>query len=47
MFFAEYKLSKRSRLYAELDRTHWSDNYQGAQNKDRATGITAGVVHQF
>jgi len=47
VFFAEYKLSKRSRLYAELERTHWSDNYQGAQNKDRATGITAGVVHQF
>ncbi|GAA6121224.1 porin [Acidovorax sp. FG27] len=47
MLFAEYKLSQRSRLYLEVDRTHWSGSYQGSANKDKATGITAGVVHHF
>lgn len=45
--FAEYKLSRRTKLYAELDRTHWRDGYQGAANKARATGITSGVLHTF
>jgi predicted porin len=45
--FAEYKLSRRTKLYAELDRTQWRAGYQGAANKDRATGITAGVLHTF
>src|SRR5256885_10922104 len=35
-------LSRRSKLYAELDRTHWSGGFQGGQNKDVATGVTAG-----
>lgn len=47
MLFAEYKLSQRSKLYAELDSTRWSGGYQGAANKDRATGITAGLMHTF
>lgn len=47
ILFAEYKLSRRSRLYAELDRTHWRNGYQGAANKSTATGITAGVMHTF
>lgn len=47
MVFAEYKLSRRTKLYAELDRTQWRAGYQGAANKDRATGITAGVLHTF
>ncbi|AVS70412.1 porin [Paracidovorax avenae] len=47
ILFAEYKLSRRSRLYAELDRTNWRDGYQGAANKSAATGITAGVIHTF
>ncbi len=47
ILFAEYKLSRRTRLYAELDRTHWRDGYQGAANKARATGVTTGVLHTF
>ncbi len=30
-----------------LDRTQWRAGYQGAANKDRATGIAAGVLHRF
>ncbi len=47
ILFAEYKLSRRTRLYAELDRTRWRDGYQGAANKPDATGITTGVLHHF
>ncbi len=47
LLFAEYKLSRRSKLYAELDRTHWSGRFQGGQNKDVATGVTAGLMHSF
>ncbi|APE48511.1 hypothetical protein BO996_11960 [Delftia sp. HK171] len=47
LLFAEYKLSRRSKLYAELDRTHWSGGFQGGQNKDVATGVTAGLMHSF
>ncbi len=47
ILFAEYKLSRRSKLYAELDRTNWRNGYQGAANKNAATGITAGVMHTF
>jgi predicted porin len=47
LLFAEYKLSRRSKLYAELDRTHWRGGFQAGQNKDVATGVTAGLVHSF
>ncbi|CAB5686999.1 Outer membrane porin protein BP0840 precursor [Delftia tsuruhatensis] len=47
LLFAEYKLSKRSKLYAELDRTRWSGGYQGPQGKSQATGLTTGLVHHF
>lgn len=47
IFFAEYKLSRRSRLYAELDRTRWRDNFQGAANKPTGTGATVGLIHTF
>lgn len=47
LLFAEYKLSRRSKLYGELDRTSWSGGFQGRQNKDTATGITAGLMHSF
>lgn len=47
LLFAEYKLSRRSKLYGELDRTRWSGRFQGGQNKEAATGITAGLVHSF
>ena len=45
--FAEYKLSRRTKLYAELDNTRWRNGFQGAANKPHATGLSAGVVHSF
>lgn len=45
--FAEYKLSRRTKVYAELDNTRWRHGFQGAANKATATGISAGVVHTF
>ncbi len=45
--FAEYKLSRRTKVYAELDSTRWRNGFQGAANKTTATGISAGVVHTF
>jgi predicted porin len=45
--FVEYKLSKRSKAYVELDHTRWRNGYQGAGNKDRATGVSLGMTHNF
>ncbi|SDO24159.1 Outer membrane protein (porin) [Rhodoferax sp. OV413] len=45
--FLEYKLSKRSRVYTELDRSHWKAGYQLAAAKRNATGLSAGLVHTF
>ena len=45
--FLEYKLSKRSKVYAELDRTGWKNNYQGVGLKSSATGVSLGVMHTF
>lgn len=45
--FAEYKLSRRTRIYAELDHTRWRNDFQGAANKRVATGASAGVMHSF
>lgn len=45
--FAEYKLSRRTKVYAELDNTRWRNGFQGAANKATATGVSAGVVHSF
>ena len=45
--FAEYKLSRRTKVYAELDNTRWRNGFLGAANKATATGISAGVVHTF
>lgn len=45
--FAEYKLSRRTKVYAELDNTRWRNGFQGAANKVTATGVSAGVVHTF
>ncbi|MBV7427514.1 MULTISPECIES: porin [unclassified Acidovorax] len=47
MLFAEYKFSRRTKLYAELDRTRWRAGYQGAAPKSRATGISSGIAHTF
>jgi predicted porin len=45
--FLEYKLSKRTKLYGELDYTRWKNGYQGAGFKDTATGVSAGILHTF
>jgi predicted porin len=45
--FAEYKLSRRTKVYAELDNTRWRHGFQGAAHKATATGVSAGVVHTF
>jgi predicted porin len=45
--FAEYQLSRRTNVYAELDNTHWRHGFQGAADQATATGVSAGVVHRF
>lgn len=45
--FAEYKLSRRSVVYAEADHTRWHGGFQGAANKPKATGVSLGVRHSF
>lgn len=45
--FAEYRLSRRTRVYAELDHTRWRNGFQGATNQRTATGVSAGVMHSF
>lgn len=45
--FVEYKLSKRSMVYGEIDQTGWKNNYQGTGNKGSATGLSVGVKHSF
>lgn len=45
--FLEYKLSKRTRLYAELDYTKWKDGYLAAGLPGSSKGISLGVVHSF
>lgn len=47
LLLAEYKLSPRSRVYAEADHTRWRDGYQGAGNRARATGMSLGMTHTF
>lgn len=45
--FAEYKLSRRSVVYAEADHTRWHGGFQGAANKAKATGVSLGLRHSF
>ena len=45
--FVEYALSKRSKVYAELDHTQWKNGYQGAAFSSSASGLSVGVVHRF
>nr|WP_326535189.1 porin [Pseudorhodoferax sp.] len=45
--FAEYKLSRRSVTYLEIDHTRWQGNFQGAANKQKATGVSVGMRHSF
>lgn len=45
--FAEYKLSKRSLVYAEIDSTQWKNNYQGTGNSSNGKGYSLGIKHSF
>jgi predicted porin len=45
--FLEYKLSKRSKIYLELDNTKWKGDYLGAGNKPTSTGVSLGITHVF
>jgi predicted porin len=45
--FLEYKLSRRSKVYLELDTTHWKGNYVSAGNKGTSNGVSLGVTHSF
>ncbi|WP_159916998.1 porin [Pantoea sp. 18069] len=45
--FVDYSLSRRTKLYLEMDTTKWKGNYQGAGNKQRASGVSVGVTHSF
>ncbi|MDB5931736.1 MAG: putative transrane outer rane porin signal peptide protein, partial [Polaromonas sp.] len=45
--FAEYKFSRRSRVFLELDTTHWKGNYLGAGNKSTSNGVSLGITHTF
>lgn len=45
--FLEYKLSKRTKLYAELDRTNWKTGFVAAALPQSATGASLGMVHNF
>lgn len=47
LLLAEYRLSPRTRAYAEADFTNWRNGYQGAGNKKHATGTSLGMVHTF
>jgi len=45
--FLEYKLSKRTKLYGELDYTNWQTGYVAAGLPDSATGLSLGLMHTF
>lgn len=47
MAFLEYKLSNRSKLYAELDQTSWESGYVAADLPSSAKGLSLGVIHTF
>jgi predicted porin len=45
--FVEYLLSKRSKLYVEVDATRWQGNYQAPVSEVHATGFSLGLAHSF
>jgi predicted porin len=45
--FVEYKFSKRTRLFLELDATHGEGNYLGAGNKSTLNGVSPGITQSF
>jgi predicted porin len=45
--FVEYKFSRRSKVYLELDGTRWKGDYLGTGNKGTSSGLSLGVTHAF
>ncbi|WP_298933479.1 porin [uncultured Ramlibacter sp.] len=45
--FVEYKFSRRSKVYLELDSTHWKNNYLVANAKSTSNGLSLGITHAF
>lgn len=45
--FVEYKFSRRSKVFLELDTTNWKGNYLGAGNKSTSNGVSVGITHSF
>ena len=45
--YLEYKFSRRSKAYLELDSTHWKGNYLGTGNKATSNGVSLGMTHAF
>ncbi|MFC5496904.1 porin [Caenimonas terrae] len=45
--FVEYKLSKRSKVYVELDTTKWKGDYGVAGGKSTSNGLSLGMTHVF
>jgi predicted porin len=45
--FVEHRMSRRSKVYVEIDTTRWKGNYLGAGNKATSNGISLGITHMF
>lgn len=45
--FAEYKFSKRTRAYLEMDHTRWKTGYPVAGVVSNPTGVSLGLMHSF
>ncbi len=45
--FVDYKLSRRSKVFLEMDATRWDGNYGVAGGKSTSTGVSAGITHTF
>nr|WP_315183999.1 porin [uncultured Albidiferax sp.] len=45
--YLEYKFSRRSKVYLELDTTRWKGNYLGTGNKASSNGVSLGMTHAF
>ena len=45
--FVEYKFTRRSRVFLELDTTHWKGNYLATGARSTSNGVSLGITHTF
>ncbi len=45
--FVEYKFSKRSKVFVELDSTRWKADYGATGGKSTSNGLSLGITHTF